>query len=705
VKHHNWVLPLAGIVGILIVSVMALSVSVARTKKAEQAALKSREQFRQVTETIREVFWLASPDWKTVEYVSPPYEQVWGRPPQELLRNPWAWYKSVVKADRPVLRKAIQNGDWTRSDEITLPDFRIRRPDNSIAWISARAFPVANGAGNPERITGIAEDITESKRDEAAIHAIMEVTAGATGQALFDKIVDRISNWLGCEAALIGEIQPDRRVKTLAMIVDGKPVTDFEYELKGTPCEHATQQGFCHHPVNIARLYPEDLILAEMGAVGYVGVPVKDQIGAAVGVLCAISRHELKISPKAEPLMKVIAARASVEIQRKQVEAEKRRLESQLLQSQKMEAIGTLAGGIAHDFNNVLFPILGYAEMLREDLPPNSTLLPGVLEVLAGAKRARDLTKQILAFGRQVRPEIKPIRIQSLLKEVIKLTRSTLPATIEIRQEIDPDCGMVMADPTHIHQVVMNLITNAYHAMENGGVLTIRLNEAEFTQDHPDSEQAAAPCVRLSVEDTGIGMDPATREKIFDPYFSTKEKDKGTGLGLSVVHGIIKNYEGHITVQSAPNRGSVFEIWIPRAAATRGGKREVNTAPLPKGTEHILIVDDEATIARMEKQMLERLGYEVTIRTGSIEALAAFQGNPDQYDLVITDMTMPGMTGDRLALKMTGIRPGLPIILCTGFSERMSAEKAASLGIGGFIMKPVVQSELAALIRKVLEKN
>ncbi|MFP4348496.1 MAG: ATP-binding protein [Thermodesulfobacteriota bacterium] len=283
--------------------------------------------------------------------------------------------------------------------------------------------------------------------------------------------------------------------------------------------------------------------------------------------------------------------------------------------------------------------------------------------------------------------------------------RSTLPATIDIRQKIDPDCGMVMADPTHIHQVIMNLITNAYHAMENGGLLTIRLNEAEFTPDRPDSKQAAGPYVRLSVEDTGIGMDPATREKIFDPYFSTKEKDKGTGLGLSVVHGIIKNYRGHISVHSAPDRGSVFEVWIPRAAAIPGGKREVNTAPLPKGTEHILLVDDEATIARMEKQMLERLGYEVTIRTGSIEALAAFQADPEKFDLVITDMTMPGMTGDRLAVEMMNRRPNLPVILCTGFSEQISPEKAASLGIGGFIMKPVVQSELAALIRNVLDKN
>ena len=381
------------------------------------------------------------------------------------------------------------------------------------------------------------------------------------------------------------------------------------------------------------------------------------------------------------------------------------KLQEQLAQAQKMEAIGTLAGGIAHDFNNILFPMFGYLEMVLQDLPKGNPLRGQLVEVLNGAKRARDLVKQILAFSRQSDHDMKPMKVHLVLKEALQLIKSSLPSTIKIKQNIQSDCGLVFADPTQIHQIVMNLCTNAYHAMaETGGKLTVNLKEVELTaEDLKDQAMVPGPHVCLTVADTGPGMEQSVIDRIFDPYFTTKEKGKGTGLGLAVVDGIVKSHDGHITVYSEPGKGTEFKVHLP-VIKTKEEEHQVETdTPIQKGNERILLVDDQDMVAQMEKQMLERLGYHVTVRTSSTDALEAFRTQPDKFDVVITDMTMPNMTGDKLAAELIKIRPAIPIILCTGFSEMMSKEKAAALGIKGFLMKPVVMKDLSSIIRKVLD--
>ncbi len=388
--------------------------------------------------------------------------------------------------------------------------------------------------------------------------------------------------------------------------------------------------------------------------------------------------------------------------------SDRKRLEGQLRQTQKMEAIGTLAGGIAHDFNNILFPIIGFAEMTIDDLPEDGFARNSLAEILKAAGRARGLVKQILAFARQSEQEKKPIRVSPIVKEALKLLRASLPSTIEIQQDIVAEPGVILADPTQIHQIVMNLCTNAYHAMEEtGGILSVSLAEMDFDVPDmiPDNEMAQGKYLQLTVGDTGHGMASNILEKIFDPYFTTKGKGKGTGMGLSVVHGIVKDHSGHIFVDSAPGKGTIFQVFFPLLAVGAGEIKAAAVETAPTGSEHILLVDDEPQIIKMLSQMLAYLGYRVTSCTGSLEALEIFRNTPDQFDLLITDLTMPEMTGEKLAQKVKGIKPELPVILCTGFSESMTKEKADAMGINALIFKPVVKNEMAKTIRAVIEKQ
>ncbi len=384
---------------------------------------------------------------------------------------------------------------------------------------------------------------------------------------------------------------------------------------------------------------------------------------------------------------------------------ERKLLEAQLLQSQKMESIGTLAGGIAHDFNNILFPIMGYAEMTLNELPPESTARRNMMEILKAADRAKDLVGQILTFSRQSRQERKAIKIDPIIKETVKLLRATLPPNIRIRHDIAEECPYVIADPSQIHQILMNLCTNAYHAMEdNGGILTVGLRPICIGEKDrkPCPDMFPGKYLKITVSDTGCGMTREVMERIFDPYFTTKETGKGTGLGLAIVHGIVKAHEGHISVYSQPGKGTVFEICLPRQDKFVTVPAFVSEGPVPRGNERILLVDDELSIVRMLTSMLEELGYKVKARTSSVEALAAFQAGPENFDLIITDLTMPNMSGVELSKEVTEIRRDMPVILCTGFSEILSEEKRRAAGIQKIIMKPVVRMELAKVIREVL---
>ncbi|MBU0991558.1 MAG: PAS domain S-box protein [Proteobacteria bacterium] len=388
---------------------------------------------------------------------------------------------------------------------------------------------------------------------------------------------------------------------------------------------------------------------------------------------------------------------------------EKKKLEAQLIQSQKMEAIGTLAGGIAHDFNNILAAIFGFAQLSEINLPKNiNKAIDYIAQIQKASMRAKDLVQLILAFSRQNKPEMRPIELDRIIEDALKLLRASIPTTIKIEKDIKEELCIIMANQTQIHQVIMNLCTNASHAMEeNGGVLAITLNSAIIDQVESESIPGLEPglYLKMSVQDTGQGMDPETLERIFDPYFTTKKPGEGTGLGLAVAHGIMKSHGGAISVFSEPGAGSIFHVYFPCADKNEQIMPIDKMDIIDKGQGRILFVDDEAFIVELGKEMLNFLGYEVKCTTLPEEALRFFEESPDDFDAVITDMTMPILSGDKLAKKLMAIRPDIPIIVSTGFSKRLTPEQAGEMGIKAYLFKPLSMADLSNALKKALHKN
>lgn len=437
------------------------------------------------------------------------------------------------------------------------------------------------------------------------------------------------------------------------------------------------------------------------------GLGVKESVlqrkdGALIDVMLSLSPFD------PEDMSAGVCATVQDITERKRADEVKKRLEMQLSQSQKMEAIGTLAGGIAHDFNNILSAILGYSELAMSDVPEPEKARSEISEVIKAADRAKELVKQILTFSRRTETTYSPLELPVLIKESLKMLRSMIPSTIEIHQDIIKS-GLVMSDHTQIHQIMMNLCTNAAHAMdEAGGVLSVSLKKVRMdAAASRDLDLPPGPYLRLTVSDTGYGMTPGVMKRIFEPYFTTKELGRGTGLGLSVIHGIVISHGGAITCESEPGKGATFDIYLPE---TELGKGEATSCsekgqPLPMGSERILFADDEPALADMAEKMLSRLGYTVITITSSLKALEVFEARPDTFDLVVTDMTMPGMTGVVLAQKLLEVRPDIPIILCTGYSEHISEEEAKRIGVREFVMKPFEMAVLAERIRAALDQG
>lgn len=382
---------------------------------------------------------------------------------------------------------------------------------------------------------------------------------------------------------------------------------------------------------------------------------------------------------------------------------ERKRLESQLVQSQKMQALGTLAGGIAHDFNNILAAIVGFAELIKDHTPNENREHRHAQRILDAGIRGRELVRQMLTFARQTEQEKYPLRLASVVKESARLLRASIPSTISINVSITSESASILGNPTQITQVLMNLCTNAAHSMrERGGTLDVKVSDCTVASavGKPDGIEPGL-YTRLTVDDTGVGIPSEMVDKIFDPFFTTKGVGEGTGLGLSVVLGIVKQSRGYITVKSELGKGSTFDVYFPKIPEEPAPSSSEESIPI--GHERVLFVDDEEALAEMGEDLLAELGYDVTSRTSSREALSLFRLDPSRFDLVVTDQTMPEMTGLQLAVEILAIRP-VPIILCTGFSEIANKESARAAGIKGFVMKPLTKVEMARTMRKILDE-
>ena len=557
-------------------------------------------------------------------------------------------------------------------------DLRMRRRDGTQFWAHLTATAAQDAGGAPvSRV--VLSDITERKQAEEALRDSEARFRTAFENAVIGlALVTSDGTYLETNSAMADMIGYDRSE------LIGKPVADFTH-----PDDLDRRNQFVRDlwEGNISSGEQERRFVHRNGSV------VHTLIWASV------QRDE-----SGKPLYFISLVQDITK--HRQAEAEKKKIESQLLHAQKMEAIGTLAGGIAHDFNNILSVIIGNTEILSfgEDIDPS--VRNGLDQILAASQRAKQLVSQILAVSRHGKQEKILINLKPIIKETLEFLRASLPTLIQLRHRLEPDAGTIMAEPSQMQQVLMNLCVNAGHAMEkDGGVLQIDLSNAALTQEDTRFDPKVEPgdFVKLTVSDTGHGMEPPVLQRIFDPYFTTKELGKGTGLGLTAVHGIVTSHGGMIRVDSEVGKGTTFTIFLPRAMGFEKVEDKPRQ-PLPMGTEKILFIDDEKVLADLGRQILGELGYQVETRTSPIEALEAFRANPQKFDLVITDLTMPQMTGLNLASKIMEIRPGMPIILCTGFSEQANERAASAMGICAFLLKPLVMRDMAGAVRKALDE-
>ncbi len=615
---------------------------------------------------------------------------------------PWETAESLVRHDRRVLRVRAP----MEVEEVVPVDGRTR------TYISVK-FPVFEETGEVRELCGISTEITARKRSEEVLRE-----SEAYYRSLFDE----------SPTALCLQDFSKAEARVQALEADG--VTDLARYLGDHPEEvdrlarsvvitHANQalldlygaQASDDLRLRIDRFllkeerqhFIDQMVALTSGQPWYEGeAKNRDLAGNVLHIILRktlIHRHKRDFS---EVLVSITDVTALYNAHR-----ERERLESHLVQVQKMEAIGTLAGGIAHDFNNILGIIMGNTELATLSAPRDGRLRSHLNTIQVACLRARDVVQQLLSFSRKTAVEKRPVKILPIIRESASLLRASIPSSIRLRLDLPPDIDPILADPTQIHQILINLCTNAAHAMEDqGGVLEVSL-KAVFLDEYDVTRHAGlspGPYVRLSVSDTGHGIPEAIRNRIFDPYFSTKAIGKGAGMGLSVVHGIVTAHGGSISLYSEPGKGSRFHILFPSVAVSRDDA-PVRANEQPTGSEHILFVDDERELAVMTGTMLGRLGYRATVKTDPLEALDAFRSAPESFDLVITDMTMPHMTGDGLAKELLRIRAEIPVILCTGFSEKIARRDLEAIGIRKYLEKPIDMGTLARGIREALEKE
>jgi PAS domain S-box-containing protein len=628
-------------------------------KKSEEALLESEEKYRELFNNLPDILFQTDVNGNLI-MASPSFEKVLGYPVKEALNLNVAVDIYVDPEQRSDLLNRLQRDGSVRGFEAQL-----KRKDGSVIWGAVNSRFYFDKNGDVAGTHGLVRDITLEK-DAAEEQARLSTAIEQAAELII--ITDSDGVVLYVNPAFESATGYSRREiigKNPKLLKSGFHDDTFYKNMWNTISSGRVWKGHLTNRRKNGTLYEEEATIS----------PIRNTAGDIinfVGVKRDVT-HEVA-------------------------------LENQLIQAQKMESIGTLAGGIAHDFNNILSAIIGYSEMALLDVG-GAEVQEHLKKVLKAGERAKDLVNQILTFSRQSTIELKPIMVLPIVKETLKLLRASLPASIEIRQDL-VSRSTIIADPTQIHQVMMNLCTNASHAMRNsGGTLSIELKDVNIDSRGSMGQPDLSPgkYLLLTVGDTGEGIPREIMSRIFDPFYTTKEKGKGTGMGLSVVHGIVTGCGGNISVESKAAEGTRFSVYLPRIEMEE--KEVVVTGTeLLFGNERILFVDDEDIIADLGGQMLKRLGYQADVETDSAMALERFRNDPSGYDLVITDMTMPKMTGDILARQLMAIRPDIPIILCTGYSERITEEKATAMGIRGFLMKPLVMEQIAKTIRNVLDQ-
>ncbi len=675
-------------------------------KQIEARLRESEEKYRTLVERANDGIVIVQDG--VVKYANPRMAELDGSTLEEFIGSPITDHISDIDMGRVtgIYRRRIAGEKVPTSYEAVL-----KRRDGTPAQAEMNAG-VVSYEGRPA-VLAIVRDITERKRVEQELKN--------TRDELEQRVVERTAQLQN--QARLAQDERDRLRTLIESMKDGVWMTDAD-------ANTVFANAVAKEQVAEVGLYPENVYGPEALALMMSQVEVFTLDGREMGIdrLKRLFKSEtlremevgvrnrkteatfyrrLSINPIVSTEGRIAGAVVLVHdiTLEKQAEEEKRQLEEQLRQAQKLEAMGTLAGGIAHDFNNMLAVILGNAEMALDDIESLHEPTRNIEQIIAASKRARDLVRQILTFSRRTEQGMRPLRLVPLAKETMKLLRATLPTTIRIDFDIKTASDTVLGDPSQMQQVLMNLATNAAYAMrKNGGALTVRLSDVLFAEgeDKPYVHIAPGHYLKLTVQDTGPGITEAVREHIFEPFFTTKPAGHGTGMGLPVVYGIVKGHKGAVTVESAPGKGSTFNIFLPLVKG-KARQEQKEGRRTPRGSEKILLVDDEPQVVSMTSSMLRRLGYQVTTAETGPEALNIFLADPRYFDLVITDETMPDITGTALTQKMLQLRADIPVILFTGHSETVSAERAKQAGVRAFLMKPVARAEMAEVIRRILK--
>lgn len=629
-------------------------------------------------------------------------------------------YESFLAMIHPADRATFQDSEAkaTRERCATEHEFRIVRADGSVRWIQGRNTPSFGPGGELVRMFGVEQDITERKHAESRMqlqHAVTRVLAEAEMmEPTLRKILEIIGP--GLESQYAGFWIVDRSTRTLRCLELWHAAADSLSAFAALSRTESYAAGVGLPGRILAEGQP--IFIADANAFSS-EIPRRRELALRAGIKSGSAFPivlrgeifgviEIFTTESRPPNLEILALFSDLGIQVGQF-IERQRLGEQYRQSQKMEAVGTLAGGIAHDFNNILTAINGYCELAQMEAEGNQAVLENLTAVQAGASRAVELVRQIMAFSRQQGQRRTQVQVQPIVKEALKLLRATIPSTIEIAPSMGPGLFAVFADATSIHQIIVNLGTNAWHSMkDSSGRMEVNVEnvqvDAEFASLHPTLNPGSY--VRLSISDTGHGMDQSTLSRIFEPFFTTKAPGEGTGLGLAVVHGIMKNHDGAILVHSRPGEGTRFDLYFPAYFGDQVPDIVPQSTAVPRGTgERILYLDDEKPLAQMGKKLLEHLGYQVEVHSDALAALAAIRHQPNAYELVITDLTMPVMTGLELAQELLRVRPGLPIILTSGYTATLSAERLHAVGISEVLMKPHSFDSLGTTVHRVFARE